>query len=107
MRLALIGVALFVFLSVVAWGMAQPSGEKTPAIRYQFYPTQMTIVMFDGQTGKTWALAPASFGRDEFAWVPIRKFDDEEAYRRWLQENRDKMFKDKTTKDKVAKDKKS
>src|SRR5262245_48362668 len=101
-----IGLICLGLLAVVTWAVAQPGADKQPpdkqppdrqpgGARYQFYTTQTNVIMYDPQTGKTWALATAPFSREEFAWVPIRKFDDEAAYQRWLQEQRDKMFKDK------------
>lgn len=95
-------------LIAVGWLIAQPpmnraeaQGEKVKPGRYQVIGAGLiTAVMYDTETGKTWALTPGGmmdgprgFGdsNQEFAWAPITKFDDLESYRRWVkvqQENR-------------------
>ncbi len=55
--------------------------------RYQVFKNREILIMVDRETGKTWALLPLP-GREELGWVPLKKFDDEGAYLRWLQNQR-------------------
>src|SRR5436309_2720167 len=98
MKARYVGMGLTAVLLIAAgWHVGQPAWaqqeEKTTG-RYQVVGAGLiTAVLFDAETGKTWALAPGGFmggpgnfgGPDqEFAWAPVAKFDDLESYRRWV-----------------------
>jgi hypothetical protein len=78
-------------------------GDKAKAGRYQVVSAGSTAVLFDQDTGKTWALmnggmldGPPRFGgfggglEPEYAWAPIAKFDDTESYRKWRKEQNER-----------------
>jgi hypothetical protein len=115
-------VALAVFgLGAILWAVAGPGlpgaapraeaqqGGRARAGKFEFVPAGFTVVMIDTENAKTYALAaPVLHGLGgvtggEFAWVPIRKFDDVEGYRKWIKEHHEMLFRDK--KDKPAVDK--
>lgn len=106
--MGLIAVALL----VVGWCIGQSpltpkaqaqGGDKVKGSRYQVVGAGLiTAVLFDTETGKTWALTPGnmmngpgSFGgtEQEFAWAPITKFDDLENYRRWVKQQQETRMK--------------
>jgi hypothetical protein len=77
-------------------------GGKATAGRYEFISAGLvTAIMIDRETGKTYALASAGLDRfggvgmggPEFAWVPITKFENVEAYRNWMQEQHQRLRK--------------
>jgi hypothetical protein len=110
MRARIVGLVLSAtVLAVLAWDVgSQPlpaqevRGGKGKSNHQVVGAGLMTAVLFDPDTGKTWALTPGdiwrgpgSFGgpNQEFAWAPVAKFDDVESYKRWVKEQQERQRK--------------
>jgi hypothetical protein len=91
----IIAMSVILLALAGAWAIAQP----TPTIQAQPEPAPErlavsaagnTAVLLDATTGKTWVLhQPADAGVAWVpVWVPVRRFDSEDEYQTWCEQER-------------------